>query len=283
MLGLLNVEQILIDELIKHTPTKILIDKLDNVDTLMIDWLPTAKKSVRKAPLLLNQTNIIEESIKRKIPVILFDRYLSITEKEYHWLRKFGGIRFCEPALNYRRYFSYLPFPIKCKNRDTIELNETSRELPLVYKGDLENKIKSFEKYYLEYGKMNPDQSWYDGRVMKGKELEYTHFNVNKKEFELNQAKCMLLLGSQRDYTVGYLDGFLSKLLNNNVIPLLPAEHKYYSFTTTVADVDLIEWFVNSYDMCYIGFLLDVYNRIDKCYNEMTVGSVSNQIMEWIS
>ena len=281
-IGCINVEKSLADELSKIASV-CLIGKGEKLefDTLFIDWIPLSRKNPENTPKLLAQTEIVEKYIIKKIPTVIFDRYLGISSKEYNWLRKFN-VSFCEPALDYRRNFIYLPFWTILKRFNDISLNNSERKYSLAYKGSITDKIKSFEKYYVEYStSYMGDDVCYCGSVDKDKEREYLEGGLHRKDFSFSDAKISIIIGTARDYKVGYLDSSFMDALNNNCVPMLPEEHRYYSgFPWVIPTIQEIKSFADMYENTYIGLINDVYNDIEKRYPEMKVENTAEMVVE---
>ena len=64
--------------------------KKEDVSSIMLSWIPTKTgTSQKKASALLSQTELIEKYVK-KVPIVIFDRYSSMTSDEYQYLRKYN-------------------------------------------------------------------------------------------------------------------------------------------------------------------------------------------------
>jgi len=286
-IGCINTEKTLVYELSKISEiASIDEDSKVEFDALFIDWIPLSRKNPENTPKLLHQAQIVEKYIIKKIPTVIFDRHLGISSKEYNWLRKFN-VSFCEPALDYRRNFIYLPFWTILKRFNDIPLNVSDRKYSLVYKGSISDKTRSFEKYFLEYSKVYPDDNiCYWGSVDKDKEKEYIENGLHRRDFSFSDAKFTIIIGSVRDYKVGYLDSGIMDALNSNCVPMIPDEHRYYTSLPWVIPVmekccvEEIHNFVTMYDRTYVGLILDVYNSIRVCYPEMDVTYTAEMIVE---
>ena len=102
---------------ISQHPDEIFLEKLNltygiidevnpNANGLFIDWVP-------KVPVhedaWIKQASLLQAHIKSGIPIVIFDRKMSLTEKEVNWCKKFNVYLF-EPFLNSGRSgFQYLP------------------------------------------------------------------------------------------------------------------------------------------------------------------------------
>jgi hypothetical protein len=245
-------------------------------DAFYFDYLPIWKDKEK----FLLQIDILKHYIKKKIPIIVFDKYLSIKPDEHEWLLKFRNVSLFEPAINYRQGFRYLPhFCQKVKGISDLLLNkDEARGIVVGYKGIISDRIKSFEKYYVELGKNYPQfLIKYDNKVDIAKEKvdEYTNLNVlYDQSFQYKDVKCCMLLGSNRDYQVGFLDPHMFTMLDNNVIIMLPEEHRFYHSLfsdTVVKELHDMVLTVDMYDYTYLGYVLGIYERIEKYYPEMKI------------
>jgi hypothetical protein len=102
----------------------------------------------------MKQASILQYYIKH-IPVVIFDRYFSLNEREIGFVKKYD-VKLFEPALNSNRYgFTYLPEWIDSLE---IENDEVIREYDLIYP-NLEHSIKEFDKWIGEYSLLFTDKN----------------------------------------------------------------------------------------------------------------------------
>jgi len=273
-----NAHKIINDSL-KGSP--IINNTLPDGDALFLDYLPPTSTD------FLQQVEVIKHYVKKKINIFIYDKTLSIKSDEAEWL-KHQKIKLYEPALKYRDGFKYLPlFCPVLHTLSTIKLNTSDpRPVSVGYKGIIEDKVKSFEKYYVEMGKNYPSTTiQYNNPtgLDKSKINDYTNFNVTENtELEYKNMKCMVLLGSYFDYSIGYLPDIFTPL-SQNVIILLPEEHRYYHSLfsdTIVRGVSDISYFESTYDYTYIGYIVSIYERIEKYFPEMTLQYTLDVIKE---
>lgn len=275
-LFLLNVDKSLSKELSKSFNVIIPESEKnlpDNIDAVYIEYIPY--NSNNPQPFVL-QTETFKFYLKKKIPVVVFDKYLAIKPDEARWLKK-QNVKLLEPAINYRPDFRYLPqFCPKIHSIDTLKLNKVEpRAVTIGFKGIIFDKLNSFEKYLVEFGKNYPSFSTKysdSSNISKEKTEEYTNLNVIlDKNLKYSDIKCTVLLGSVRDYTIGYLNPDLFTILENNVIILLPEEHRYYHALfsdTVIKELNDMVFVAQTYDFVYLGYIANVYHRIDKLYPE---------------
>ncbi len=270
-----NVEENLSQEIDRITKSK-----SKEYTSVSIDWIPT-KKSVnqKKASTLLSQTDILEKYVKT-LPIVIFDRYRSITTEEYSWLKKFN-VTFFEPAILTRKGFTYLPNWTKIKDLHHIQINNDKRGVNLGYVGNLTDKAKSFDKYYVRTKISNPDLNL----SISTENEEYKNLGiVYKKDLDFSDIEFTVIIGNTNDYAVGHLDSYFFKALDNNCIPLLPKENRYFSAMSLTVDSN--RWYdvyVDMYDGIYIGLINDIYQGIKKYYPEMNITYVAEVIKKHLN
>jgi len=242
---------------------------VEQADVVFIDW---SDSSLMK---------IFDSANKLKKKYIIFDRNLSISPGESNTLRQKGAV-LCEPALNFRRkFFNYLPYWIDVKDINGIKLNTEPRTLDLVFKGPIQDKISSFNKYYIPYANEYPNSVVVD-------DTAYNNRSVIKNDFKFSEAKATIVIGSDEDYAMGYLDQNFVEALNNNCIPLVVPEHKYFSsfspyyLANEKFDPFDIRYITENYERTYIGWLLGIHETIRDYYPEMKVENVVQQIIDLV-
>jgi hypothetical protein len=242
-------------------------------DAVYIEYIPYNPSNPKPFAL---QTEVLKFYLKKKTRVIIFDKFLAIRPDEARWLKKYNVSLF-EPAVNYRPDFHYFPhYCPKIHSIDTLKLNKVEpRPLTIGFKGIIFDKLGSFEKYLVEFGKNYPTSStkYSDySNISKEKVDEYTNLNVVfDKNIKYSDMKCTVLLGSTRDYSIGYLNPDIFTILENNVIILLPEEHRYYHALfsdTIIRNLSDMIFVTSSYDYVYLGYIAHIYDRIDKFYPE---------------
>jgi hypothetical protein len=266
-----STDKVFINEINK----KATITTIDKADVIFIDWIP--KISMK----------YIESIQKRKQKFIIFDRFLSISVNEANLLQK-QNVILTEPALNFRRkYFHYIPFWVKLKKFDDINLNENDRFYDLAYKGDLQGKTISFNEYYVPYTRAYPKSVYIENQknILQDENSYYNSLGITRKDvINFNEVKVTMVIGSPLDYEIGYLDYQFFNALSNNCIPLIPNEHKYFSLLSPRVNDKIfdINYIIDNYDKTYIGYILDIYKIIEKYYPEMVVENVVDEILNLI-
>jgi len=239
------------------------------LDALIIDWIPSEWPGKEKQ--LIDQTKLVEKYIKKNKKVIIFDRYLGITVNEFKWFTKRNVVLF-EPALNYRSGFTYMPFPVKIKNINDDFITKEKRKYDLIYKGNLTDKTKWFENYYIEFKKKYPEKIVsYDAIIDRECGQKYKTFDVIENKISYIDAKSTIIIGSKQEYNIGYLNQGFVEALALDCLPLIPAEHRYYNGMITVNNINEAELYTSLYDELDIGLLIDCHDRIKKYYPEMMI------------
>ena len=259
------------DKEIKTAINSITKSKAKEPTSIFIEWINTKKgTSLEKADALLKQTEILEKYVK-KLPIVIFDRYRSMTNEEYNWLKKFK-VTFFEPALRHREGFNYLPHWTKIKTMDDIKIDDHKRSVNVGYIGPLFDKIKSYEKYYVKIKMLNDvTVSYFDPNLSEDKAHEYNDLGIIHQN-DFHDIEFTVIIGNAMDYVIGHLDQYYLKALECNCIPVIPMEHRYYCGLSLIADSSYwYDMYDKMYENTYIGFIKDAYDRICKYYPEMDI------------
>jgi len=282
-LGVLNIDVTLANFFpkeieITHLDTE---ENLPQVDALFIDWIPRSK---RKTYAIVQQAKIIKHYTRKKQKILIFDRYLGLTQKEFNWLKNFD-VTFLEPAIKYRENFDYLPIWTELydlKSYPDIEIKEKIFDLGT--KDLLKNKIASFEDYYVKFSLNYPKKSVvYWSNLLKEKEEEYKEVGIRKTNFDFEKLKATVLIGTPLHYNIGYLYPEVFNLMRVGCLPLLPKEHKYFwsLFDELVIDkIGYINYNLGIYETVAIPMIVDVYEKIREMFPEMNVEYTINFLME---
>jgi len=276
-LGTLNIDKVLEECLPeKYDIVSLQWDSIQRkdfpeIDALYIDWTPPGNQA---SPTSVRQAAVMDNYVKKKIPVVIFDRHLRLTNKEYNWLRKFK-VYFFEPAINYRRKFRYMPVWTEIYDLHTFPHIKSVRRIDLGSFDDLGNKLKAFEKYNVVFGQLYPKwKNLYNYRLDLEKGAEYKESNVHLSRVESNDTKCFMLIGTEKAYEMGYLYPHVFDHMRNGCLPLLPQEHKYFHclFSDTIIEkMGDINYILEGCNVIGIPTLVDIYDRVERYYPEMKV------------
>jgi hypothetical protein len=260
-----------------------LVDKrFPKLDGLFIDWV---NQSIMPDEYAM-QAAIIEKYVKTKIPVVVFDGDLAMTKREYDWLKKFK-VFFFEPALQNRREFGYLPHWID--EMKTHQEREKERPFALAYSTiNLENKLKSFEKYYRKYAQLFPDKKvlYQTEKLDDLKYKQYEHDNmVNQAIIDWEEVDFTILIDSKKNYEIGYLNPWTFYMMENGCVPLLPLEHRFFGnmfHKLTVDSIEDVDWIVRNHAKIKWCLIDDIYHNVETLYPEFLIGNVAEVIKNCI-
>jgi hypothetical protein len=279
MILFLNTDKNLEDEICNITK-----NNTKDVTSIFINWIPTKKDAnLQKASILLSQTETIEKHIG-KVPIVIFDKYSSISTNEYNWLKK-NNVTFFEPVLCCRNGFKYLPHSTKIKTVDDISINSEKRHINIGYVGSINDRIKLFEKFVLSIKESFPELhiSYETKSISQEAEDRYDRIGVKNKKIDLSDTEFLVIIGNKNDFNLGRLDNYFFKALENNCVPLIPKDNRYYqAFTYILKDSNWYNWFQSLYDKIYIGMLADLYKDIKKYYPEMDISYTAETIKHYL-
>jgi len=254
----------------------------DDYEGLFVDWIPTCDHS--RAEELLQQTEIVNKYVKDKKPIIVFDRYRSITRKEYRYLG--NRTLFWEPSIIPRNGFGYQPcwLPIiNIKNPPFIEVN--GRTYDLGFSGSLNNKFKSFSKYYETIKGIMDLQIGINASDIKELKIDELRNNdIDVGDYGIDQFKTIVLIGKPIDYICGYLDPIFIDCIKNGVMPLLPSEHRFYyaMFDGLVlkSEINDLKFNIQMADNISFGMIHGLLENIEKFFPEMLVSSITDRVIK---
>lgn len=276
MIGILNLSEKHFKYIKSKLPNIINLSKENNIpnnlDFVFIRWIGSSYKGKNKEVIsnLLKQTQIIEKNIK----TIIFDYRLAITEKEFSFLKKKKHISFFEPALNYRKGFSFLPNPVLIPSSiDYLSIIE--KTVDLCYPYNISDKISSFQKYILNFSSLYPEYKVVCGPdPPKEKKDFYVSNNIIFEDCSYKESKTSILINTNFNHKIGYLEN-LENLLDNFCVPLIPEEHRFYHSVfdnltiKKMSDIKYIIDFINKTD--YHVMIEDFYKNLVKFLPESSL------------
>ncbi len=274
-LGVLNCDRRLLEWLPKSYDL-VYLDKKEKgkvpaIDALLIDWIP---RNVVNKDRLEQQATVVDiyANSKNKPTIVLYDKYLDITEREFSYLKKFNT-HFFEPAVNYRDGFDFLPPWTEKRDLMTIPSYDNDRPVDLGHMGSLKNRLGSFETYYVDFSGLYPKYNvHYTTSLPKAKIDEYKDAEVTKKGFTYLDMKCFMLIDTPRNYEIGYLNPNVFQAMYRGCFPLIPKEHRFYhSVFTAIDDIKYLSVYIEAYNQVQEIVLLDIYNNIMSVFPEMYV------------
>lgn len=279
MIGFFNFEKQITDYFSDAIIIRIEGDSFPEIEGLVIDWIYSPNK---KQPTIsfARQASIVERYVKKGLPTFIFDRFSSITFKEFKYLKKFNTKLF-EPYLISRDGFGYLPFWI----HNIYDLNiydREDREFDITFKGYLTDKIKSFEEYYVDIKQHYPKYKIaFEADIKNSKVNEYKDMDINYIEsLDITRSKMSIVIGSKNDYKNGKLDYLYAESINNGCIPLVANDNRFYNGFPTCIDsiknnpIPMFKLFLESTKDLKYGILMGTYEYIEKFHPEMKVNYV---------
>jgi len=260
------------------------LKKLPYLSGLYLNWVDKSKKE-----RFGRQAFIIENYLRKKIPIVIYDQNMCMSKKELNWLGKFN-VYFFEPALNYRKEFKYLPFWTEMKSISDFDLSvKVKKTIDLSYNENIKENIKSFDKYYRLYSEMYPKSviAYYNDLPFN-KKYEYRNSNMVKvNSIDWKDVKFTLVIDSYKNYTIGYLDPYIFEAMENNCIPLITIEHRYFNTIfrgLRVSNLNDMNYFIESktFENISSAIIHDIYEDIKKYYPEFTIEYASENIGSYL-
>ncbi len=253
-------------------------DEAPDLKGLFIDWIPKSENE----QTFIRQAALVEHYVKTGIPVVIFDRYLAIENKEYNWLKKFN-VTFFEPCVNNRSGFEWCPQWINPLEPDTISKDE--RSIGLAYEGDLDGKLKWFEKYYVTYAEMFPNcKTVYNSSLVDFKVDEYKNHNlIQVKEIDFRDVSATVVIGSYKDYSIGHIWNNLFDIMSQGCVPLLPIEHRFFIGLfdhLVVRDERDMDYFIDGTVKLRGVIIEEIYESALKRYPEFSIEYMINRLIK---
>jgi hypothetical protein len=273
-----------------NNPDKNFIDKLNlpcrvistdedvsEIDGLFLDWVPPEKEID-----FIYQAQLVEKFVK-DIPIVIFDRFFSLTYSEVEYLKKFRTYLFEPAIMTGRNDFTYLPnwisdFSIDYSVEDIINRDNRDYDLVWIYK-DLEYKIKPFEKWYVEYARLFPiaEVGYYTRDLADFKKVEYAKNNLKFIESEslpdYTISNFTLAIDTEEAYRMGYFDPMYIFAMNQGCVPLLPVEHRFFHpvfKNLIVENIKELDYYVCLYKSRG-PIIEEIFDRIKTYFPEFTI------------
>jgi hypothetical protein len=247
------------------------LDEKKDIDGLFIDWVP---KLPHSEGAWFKQASLLQYYIKTDIPIVIFDRYFYLNEKETNWVKKFN-VKLFEPALNSGRSgFMYLPEWI-----DSLEIEtdyDDKREYDLIYSG-IDYNVPEFEKWIAEYSMLFPDKKVgysIESLSSEFKKEEYKKKNLIEIDLGYIAGKTTVVIDSKESYQRGYFDSRYFDAMNHGCLPLLPMQHKYFHGLFNgliVEDLKSLDMTVSMFGKLKDVVIEELFDRIKADWNEFTI------------
>ena len=256
-----------------------LIDVGSNVaeiEGLFLDWVPPSQEKD-----FIYQAQLVERYIK-KIPIVIYDRHFSVTHQEASWMKKFKTFLFEPAILTERTGFVYLPewtsyySVLDTENRpyNVIDISD-----------NLEYKIESFEKWYMEYARLFPDKkvAYYTKELKNFKKEDYKKSNLIFIEGEVlpdyTVADFTVINSPKSLCKVGYLNPVYFIAMNQGCIPLLPYENRFFHVIfkdLIIRDTKEMDFYIGLYNKVNVPIIEELFDNIKKYFPEFTVEYASD-------
>jgi len=274
--GYLNINNI---KIFDH-PVNLMIDDSQDVDIIFINWVSILSSEKGK-----RQLEVISAKKNKDKKILIFDSTLSMTTKDlnniYDHLDSNNVILF-EPILRNRPGFLYLPFWIDFKSTADISFsNLKERNMHLV--NFIPSNSLLFEYYYEAIANL---QTYNVGTFWLPKDKkDYRYIiklGVNDLRSYLNTIRCSIILDTAFNLSIGYLNPVFIKLLEYNILPIIPMEHKYYHClfgNSKIGNHSDLMFILKNYDSIYFGLINEIYENIKKYYPEMLTENVRDMIL----
>jgi len=273
MIGILSkhIDDVFLDQFKPHV---IVEDNIDlDIDGLFIDWV--AKTPVNE-DAWMKQASLLQKYIK-EVPIVIFDRYLSLSPKEVEWVKKFN-VKLFEPALYSGRYgFEYLPEWI---SNFEIAIGDEDREYDVVYSyHNIEYQLKEFENWFRDYARLFPDKkvAYSTFKITDFKKEDYKENGLTFLEHHhpiFNEGKFTVAIDQIQSYQMGYLSPLVFFSMNLGCLPLLPEKHKYFQGMfkgLIVSDLKEMDYYVSLYGRVKDVLIEEIFDRIKTEWSEFTV------------
>ncbi|MFW6129595.1 MAG: hypothetical protein ACOC56_00335 [Atribacterota bacterium] len=243
-------------------------------DWLFIDWLPVNQSS-KPNEKLIDQTLALDYFINNKKPVCIYDRYLSIQNKEYNWLIN-KNVKIFEPSVILRKkseFLFWLP--------NNIEFSKGKRNV-LGYIGNIYNKIGQFEKYFINFSSSFTSKDIVV--CVPDLQKEYNSSVEFKQKLNHNEIYFTVLISTKHETDIGYIPDIMN-IMNNGCVPLLPDEHKWLHALfngCVIKNYNDLEYLISHTDLAY-GMIMDISENFKKYLPETKIENVIDKIYKTFS
>lgn len=251
-----------------------------NFDCLFIDWVP---KISGNEVACLKQASLLQKYIRTNIPIIIYDRKMSMTENETSWCKKFNTYLF-EPYLNSgRKEFEYLPEWVE--NLEVLIKDDEDRDFDVVYsRYKIEDVWKEFNKWIKQYAAFFCDRkvSCFISVLPEFKENELKESNLDLTVGQMyNAGNFTVALDDDNSYKCGNLNQTFLWAMNLGCLPLLPVGHKYFHSMfkgLIIENIKEMDFYISSFYKIRYELIEEIFDRIKNTWSEFT----SNHVIDVI-
>jgi len=229
-------------ELIRILSLKFIINDEDPNIPVFINWL--GENAAEQSDIVF-QIEFLEKAVKDKRKILVFDKDLSLQDNHISYLLRKKNVILCEPAINHRREFLWLPYPI-----------ETLDDPPL----------RTQEKKYDVYIPNKHSPSFTILNQIKEENYPEITSSDNYKE-----CKCYLICDILRKSLQGYLEP-VNYLLREYCLPLIYKRQRFYHYLfkdLMVYNSADLKWHIDTLQYTDYGLLKEFYERVNSNFPEM--------------
>jgi hypothetical protein len=244
------------DELTRILSLKFSLNEHGEDSPVFINWLSEDKEEQYK---IVEQIEFLEKCVKEKRKVLVFDRDLSLKDDHIEYLKRKKNVVLCEPAINHRRSFIWLPHPIETLVDPPLRIQEKKYDFyipsPTHSSKTILDQIR--EDFYSELT-----------------------FSDNYKD-----CKCYLICDILRRSLNGRLEP-INYLLKEYCFPLIYNRHRFYHHLFTglvINDAFDLKWFIDSVQFIDYGLMKDFYTRVNTNWPEMRAENWLEKVEELLS
>jgi hypothetical protein len=274
-----RLDEIFLEKL--NLPVSFLSENMEDITGLFFDWVP---KTSAYEDAWMVQASLLQEHIKTDIPIVIYDRYLSLSEKEVEWVNKFN-VKLFEPALNSGRSgFQYLPE--WCSNFEIV-IDDEDRIFDLVYSHhELEFNIRNFEKWFVDYGRLFPEKKVVYSAISISdfKKEEYKSNNLTYLDHHhpiFNEGNFTVAIDKNVMYDIGHFNPMYFYAMNLGCLPLLPFEHKYFHGMfkgLVIQNLNDMDYYISTFGKVKDVVIEELFDEIKDKWNEFTVDHAADII-----
>jgi hypothetical protein len=233
----------------------------DNPDGVLMRWIPY---HYHNKNYIVEQYALLKSVTENNIKTVIFDDSLTMKPEDIEHLCKYKNIVLCEPVINNRKCFEYLPFFIQYHN--TVDYEKKFD----LYVNLNQNSSKIMEKY------IYPLQRDFGRSICIDKDNNEDGLN----EQLVRQARYAFISANKFSIMSGYIPNINEILKYTSII--VPEEHRYFhSLGVLVGNVSDLDYYTRP-DL-YSAWIEDAYDRIETFYPEMLVDNVVQKILDFLS
>ena len=259
------------------------LDENKDIDGLIIDWVP---KLPECEDAWIGQASLLHSYVKTGIPIVIFDRYFYLNEKETNWVKKFN-VKLFEPALNSGRVgFGYLPEWVD--EFKIVTDYDDDREYDFVCSSVSNIDIPEFEKWGVGYAMAFQKKIAYSAvdkpvKLSDFKREEYKRKNLTEIDVGFEKGKTTMVIDSVESYKKGYLNRLYLYAMKSGCLPILPIQHKYFHGLfkgLVVKDLQELNFCISTFGKVRDAVIEEIFERIQKDWNEFTVDHAADVVGE---